>query len=229
MATFGQQASSLMKWYIRLTRFGTTHLVRLQENQMSCGPNCVMMVHTRMNKVMTVANAMATEHSMLATMQGIIPGYDGTAGTTPADMANLLNGLGIGQWADADVGTTGIAQAAVDSASLFNLSTVPLLAVVAGAGWSHFVLIDYMIKKPFGGGYWAIVADPWDAHVYVITMNTNAAVRYDLVGPSIAWSIPPIPQERLTPCQAQFTGSIVHCTGMDVKSRLGKIFLGAGV
>jgi hypothetical protein len=189
-----------------------------------------MMVHTRMNKVTTIANAMATEPGMVAKVQGIVAGWNpATDYTSGTDIANLLNSCGIGQWAAADVGTNGVTQAAVDSASLFNLSTVPLIALIGGATWGHWVLIDYMVKRPWGDGYWGIIADPWDAHVYVIRMALNAAVSYNLTGPSLAWSIPPIPQDRLTGCTAQFKGSIVRCTGMDVKSRLGKVFLGAGV
>ena len=68
MASFSEQASSLMKWYVRVTRFGTESSGPAPGKREVMWPELrFMMVHTRMNKVMTVANAMATEPRMLET------------------------------------------------------------------------------------------------------------------------------------------------------------------
>lgn len=234
MATLREKASSLMRWYLRATRFGTFHLVRLQESENSCGPNSAMMVHARMNRLTTVTDGMAIEQSMIETVRANVPSlaaWDPATEYTDADqLAELLNSFGIGQWEAEDVGEGGVTAAAVESASLFQLSTVPLIVHVDWNGYGgHFVMIDGMIKKPIGNGYWGLVADPWDGHVHVTTMTTGHRVRYNNATPFLSWSIPPIPDDRVAGANGFFSGWIIRCTGMSVLARLGKIMLGAGL
>jgi hypothetical protein len=234
MPTVAQAATSLMRWYVRTTRFGTVHLVRMQESENSCAPNCAMMVHCRMNKLTNITDGMAIEQSMIKNVRSTVTGKAAwdpdTEYTNAADMAQLLNSFGIGQWTSGNVGDTGVTAAAVDSASFFNLSTVPIMIHVDwnGAG-GHWVMIDYMFKKPWAKGYWGVVADPWDGHVHVTDMTPGARVTYNNKTPDLSWSIPPIPKTRITGATGFFSGWIVRCTGMNAKARLGKVLLGCGI
>lgn len=230
-----EKASSLMRWYVRTTRFATTHLVRLQENEESCGPNCAAMVHCRMNKVTTVTHGMAIEQSIVETVRANATGlstWDPSREYTQCGhLSELLNKFVMGQWEYADVGEEGVTAAAVASASVFQLSTVPIIALVnwTSVQGSHFVMIDGMIKKPLGDGYWALVADPWDGHVHVTSMTPGQRVVYNNATPYLSWSIPPIPPARIGGADGVFSRWVVRCTGMSVMARLGKIMLGAGV
>ena len=233
MPQTSNQAASLLRWYVRFTRFGTTHLVRLQENEMSCGPSCAMMVHCRMNRLTNVTDGMATEQSMIANVKQTVPGRANwnaaTDGLTGDEVAALLNSFNIGTWQSQDVGQTGVTDALIDSASLFNLSSVPIIAGVTGPGVGHWVMIDYMIKNPFSGSYWALICDTWDSYVHVQSMSKGQAVDYNFSTPIGSWSFPPIWPDRTDSGTLRFDGSIVRCTGMPVLSRLGKVFLGNGV
>jgi hypothetical protein len=193
-----------------------------------------MMVHCRMNKVTTVTDGMAIEQSMIGTVQANVTGKANwdpdTEYTDAANMAELLNSFGIGQWQATNVGDTGVTAAAVASASFFQLSTVPIMVHVDWNGYGgHWVMIDYMFKKPIGNGYWAVVADPWDGHVHVTSMTPGQRVTYNNATPFLSWSIPPIPADRVAGANGFFSGWVVRCTGMSVLARLGKVMLGTGL
>ena len=229
-----QKVASLMRWYVRTTRFGTIHLVRMQESENSCGPNCCMMVHGRMTRITNISDGMAIEQSMIKTVRKNVTSLSAwdpaTQYTNAGDLATLLNSFGIGQWSCDNVGEGGVTKAAVDSASFFNLSTVPLIVHVAwNGGGGHFVMIDYMFRKPWGKGYWGLVADPWDGHVHVIDMEPGVRVSYVSKTPGISWSIPPIPKDRIAGATGSFSGWVVRCTGMNAKARMGKVLLGTGL
>jgi hypothetical protein len=233
MPQTSNKAASLLCWYFRFTRFGTTHLVRLQENEFSCGPSCAMMIHCRMNRLTTITDGMATEQSMISNVKNKVTGQAGwdpdTQGQTGAEVAELLNSFNIGTWQDADVGANGVTDAIVNSASFFKISSVPIIARVSGPGVSHWVMIDYMIKNPLSGNYWALVCDTWDSYVHVVKMTKGQAMNYDFSTPIGSWSFPPIWPDRTDSGTLQFDGEIVRCTGMPVTARLGKVFLGNGL
>jgi hypothetical protein len=212
-----------MRWYIRLTRFATTHLVRLQENENSCGPNCVAMVHCRMNRLTNITDGMATEQGMVKNVQAKVPGMAAwdpdTTPTSGDDLVNLLHSFGIGKWECVFVGDTTLAGALKKQASFFNLSSVP---VIVHVDWGHWVVIDYMFGK------YAVVCDPADGNVHVTTVQDGSAVVYNNRSPILSWSIPPVWSVRKGGGTGSFSGWIIRCTGMDCKARAGKIFLGNG-
>ena len=223
MPQTSNKAASLMCWYVRFTRFATTHLVRLQENEASCGPSCVMMAHCRMNRLTTVTDGMATEQGMVQNVRTVVPGKAGwdpaNDATSGNDIVTLLNSFGIGQWECTFVGPLSLAGALRDQASFFNLSSVP---VIVHVDWGHWVLIDYMFGK------YAVVCDPWDAQVHVTSVVDGQAVVYNNRSPVLAWSIPPVWKTRQGGGTGSFSGWIIRCTGMDVTARAGKVLLGNG-
>jgi hypothetical protein len=229
MPQTSNKAASLLRWYIRFTRFATTHLVRLQENEYACGGSCAMMVHCRMNRLTNITDGMATEQAMKENVRQKVTGAGAwepaNEGLSGDEVAELLNSFNIGNWEFADVGEAGVTAAVVQSASFWNLSSVPIIVGTP----THWVMIDYMIKKPFGGSYWALICDTWDSYVHVQTMTPGQPVDYQYDVPFGSWSFPPIWPDRLGPGTARFTGEIIRCTGMPVLSRLGKIFLGNGL
>ncbi|ODU02608.1 MAG: hypothetical protein ABS79_00130 [Planctomycetes bacterium SCN 63-9] len=224
MPQTSNKAASLMRWYIRFTRFATSHLVRLQENEASCGPSCVMMVHCRMNRLTTITDGMATEQGMVQNVRTLVPGQGGwdpaNDATSGDDVVALLNSFGIGTWQCDYVTPGGLSGALRDQASFFNLSTVPAIVHV---DWGHWVMVDYMF------GEYAVICDPWDAHVHVTKVANGQAVPYNNRTPALSWSIPPVWKTRKGGGNGALSGWIIRCTGMDVKSRLGKVFLGNGV
>jgi hypothetical protein len=213
-------------WFVRITRFGTTHLVRAQEAENSCGINSVMMAVCRMNKLTLLADGNYAEQLVYPKYDA---SYDGTSYTYTDKLADLLNKLKMGTWESVDVGATGVADAVVKSASFFQLSSVPIIVHVRwDDGGGHFVLIDYTFNVL--GNHYATVCDPWDGHVHVTKMKSGSAVRYEADTKSvIGWSIDKPTHSYDKVNKGKFSGWLVRCTGMDVKARLGKVFLGTGM
>src|SRR4051812_4211516 len=95
---------ALSNWFVRFSRFGTTHLVRAQEGANACGAACAMMAACRMDKVRTVAEAMHSETKTYDKVNAVTsyPAATGenfvgsNAGIAATEMAELMNSLGMG-------------------------------------------------------------------------------------------------------------------------------------
>jgi hypothetical protein len=219
--------TTICSWFVRLTRFGSTHLVRGQEAPASCGINCVMMAVCRMNKWKLIADGNNVE-------QLVYPKYDasyvGTSYTYTGKLAALLNKLGIGEWESVNVGEAGVAQALIDSAAFLQLSSVPVIVHVEWNNHNgHFVLVDYTYNV-FGAQY-ATVCDPWDSHVHVTRLTKGGTTQYDVDSDSVVgWSLDrPTNTYGTTINQGKFSGWIVRCKKVGGWARAGKFFFGTGM
>jgi hypothetical protein len=150
--------------------------------------------------------------------------YNGTAGTTGGPLTRLLNTLGIGKWEYIDYGQNGAAEAVIDSANVFQLTTCP---IILGVDWDgghggHWVMVDDVINL-FGHAY-ACVNDPWDADVHVMRIKKGQPIVYEAKSPRFSFDLWG-KHGTYSGGKGVVAGDLIRCTGMDVKSRLGKVFL----
>jgi hypothetical protein len=216
-------------WFVRWSRFGTTHLVRAQEGRKACGVACSMMAACRMNKWKTVQEGMLSEADTYKKIQKVTPlkTYDGTGSIERDDMATLLNSLGMGIWTASLVDPTAVADDIASDASVFQLCTVP---IITGITWNrrggHWVMIDQVFNV-FGTNY-AIVNDPWDANIHVMALTPGTKMTYNASRPTFAFEVwgkefadgSSLDDRYATASVGYFDGHIVRCTGMSTMQRV---------
>jgi hypothetical protein len=214
-------------WFVRFTRFGTTHLVRAQETPDTCGIACIMMICCRVNKWTTVREGMLVEKNVYEkydVASGQPKGtYNGKGGTDTQVRADVLNSLGIGTWQVDSIPEDKVADAIIESANTFQLSTMPVvLRVVWDGGGMHAVIVDNVIN--LFGTYYACVNDPVDGDVHVLKIAKGQPIIYEPKDPISVnlWGKPP---EKYAGDRGKFAGVITRCKSMDVSARLGKVFL----
>ena len=216
----------LEHWFVRYSRYATVHLVRAQEGRQACGVACSMMASCRMNKWKTVTEGMTSETETYRRIRAVTPltAYDGTGTIERGDIATLLNSLGMGTWTPSLVPTTAVADAIMSDASVFQLSTVPIIVGITwNGGGGHWVMID-QVFNPFGTGH-AIVNDPWDANLHVITLTPGVQMTYNAVRPTFSFELwgtgfaDGRALDYTTPSVGYFDGHIVRCTSMSNAQR----------
>ena len=186
-----------MGWYLRSNVRGF-HMVYSQHSQASCGIACVMMTNFKMKKwelarslsaapaglvaapsiAMSFESAVKVENEVYAAYAQVSgQPYDGSAYTYVAQLAPLLNQLGIGTWRADFIGGSAMADKLTH---LVGPGKPPVIALVH---WSnsggHFVVCDTIGKT--GGMTVADICDPWDGALRTVTLTTGAPVYYDIL------------------------------------------------
>lgn len=193
-----------MTWFLRITRFASAHVVKVQDKGNSCGMCSLQMVNFKMKKHIIAAGMTAgAEISQLPVVGGVIglaiarsavndavrsegefyAAYDKYAGTvtnfetTGSQMQyypSILADLRLGRWECINPGDTGFAQAVIDGTR----GGAPVLAGVTwNSGGGHVVVIDE--AHQFGGQNYFCVCDPWDGEVRVVPGSPGSRVSYD--------------------------------------------------
>jgi hypothetical protein len=212
-------------WFVRFSRFGTTHLVRAQDGPRACGIASVMMTCCRMNKWTTVSEGMLSEDNVYTKYAGVSGApYNGTTNTGGGFLVPLLNSLGIGNWVETFYGPSGVGAEIIKAATTFQLSTMPVIAHMNWAnGEGHYVVIDNVFT--ILGTSYACVNDPWDGNIHVTSFQTGSPITYNSGTPTFSFDVWGSHFSYTPGSQATFSGFLMYCTGMDVKARLGKVFL----
>ena len=183
-----------MGWYVRCNERGL-HMVYSQQAQASCGIACVIMTNFKMKKwdlarslstspaglvaapaiKMSLDSAVKVEEEVYAAYARISgKPYNGSTYTHVAQLAPLLNQLGIGTWqADCMAGAT----MAERFKQLVGPGKAPIIALVhwSDAG-GHFVVCDTIAKS--GRETVADICDPWDGALRTVTLTSGQPINY---------------------------------------------------
>jgi hypothetical protein len=191
-----------MSWHLRLTRFGSVHLVKQQENVASCGIACILMINFKIKKGLMFAGvtagqavaavpvpgavyvgatmslaaiqlAMKTEPEVYKIYGDLVgTAYDGNTATAMQLFPKVLKRLGLGNWECYWAGPRGIAKAIQAEAK----AGAPCLVHVRWRnGEGHYVCIDDVFS-PFGSPL-ACVNDPSTGEV-VVTELIDGPITY---------------------------------------------------
>jgi hypothetical protein len=194
-----------MSWFMRLSRFGSAHMVRSQDKEMSCGMASIVMMNFKIKKGLmfaglaagaqlqfsglpggsyvgqtlsqaSVAYAIKSEaevYKLYEKAQGS-PNDFNVEGADPSLYPQVLASLGLGSWEYADVGETGLVQAAINATAG---GGPVLVGVTWDGGGGHAVVCDEV--HDFLGKKYLCICDPWNGELYVVPGTVGAAVRYD--------------------------------------------------
>jgi hypothetical protein len=204
-----------MAWFSRFTRFGQAHMCYAQEQSDSCGIACSVMANFKLRAgavgAGTVARALfpsmgsmigailggsANNAAVLAEQQvyGLVSStYNGTTGTTGAQVAALLNALHIGTWRYRDPCPSNLIAAQVLASYRNGWPTIignswysgPLHLHKSGGG--HWVIVDTV--NHVGNTVYASICDPITGNVHVTPFTSGRDFIYDPSDP-IGWEAP---------------------------------------
>jgi hypothetical protein len=193
-----------MTWHARLTRFGSAHMVCVQDSPDSCGIACLMMVDFRIKhgegfraasflsavpilgshvgqtlsrKALDAAARCEAEvwRAYELAMEREYSGHGVMAGDMPA----ILGELGLGAWQRRQVPPAAFGDAARIAVS----DGAPAIAQVLWPGGGglipsgHFVVLDGFHDDT------ACVLDPWDGEVHLVDMPSGEPVAYTPLDP----------------------------------------------
>jgi hypothetical protein len=203
-----------MAWFARVTRFGQAHMCYAQEASDSCGIASSIMVNFKLKAGSLNAGGFAdTLFPSMGSQNGQLLGkgnekgttlaeqqvyklvsstYDGTVGTTGAQVAALLNKLKIGVWRSIDPAQSDkIAQIVVNCYRRGWPTIIGNSWYKADhktkAGGGHWVVVD-TINSVFGTMY-ASICDPITGNVHVTEFAVGKDFIYDPSNP-IGWEAP---------------------------------------
>ena len=199
-----------MAWFARFTRFGQAHMCYAQEASDSCGIACAIMANFKLKSgSLGVSDFAKTLFPSLGSQVGKLlgsgtskpaaraeqqvyalvgPNYDGKTGTTGAQVAKVLSGLGIGTWKATDPAASNTIAAQVIASYRAGYP------VIIGNSWykgpdhlakasgGHWVLVDAVNK--FGGQLYASICDPITGNVHVTPFAVGQDFIYDPSNPT---------------------------------------------
>lgn len=194
-----------MSWFVRLTRFGSVHMVRSQDQSNSCAMASVIMINFKIKKGLMFAGMAAGASLQVSGFPG--GSYIGQtlsraaldyAVKSEAEVAKLYEKVkGASHdfenngarpsflppiMSDLGLGqweTVDVGEAGLAQAVIDATKdgTPVLLACVWDAGGGHALIVDQV--HTFMGKTYFCVCDPWDGEVRIITATTGSTVRYD--------------------------------------------------
>jgi hypothetical protein len=194
-----------MSWFVRLTRFGSAHMVRSQDQSNSCAMASVIMINFKIKKGLMFAGMSAGAG---LTASGIPGGsylghtlsqaainyaikseaevdklYEKVKGASHDFEKNGAKPTFLPPiMSDLGLGqweTVNVGEAGLAQAVIDATAdgTPVLLACVWDGGGGHALVVD-QTWTIFGSTYFA-VCDPWDAEVRIISATPGSTVRYD--------------------------------------------------
>jgi len=193
-----------MSWFTRLDRFGSGHMVRSQDKDMSCGMASIVMVNFKMKKGLMFAGMAAGAAVQVVPIVGTCLGatlsqsaFDyavksegevyklaekakgspndfNVTGVSMGLYPQILVDLGLGLWECVNVGEGGVMQACIDAT---DDGTPVICNVHWDAGNDHAVCVDET-HSLFGTTY-LCVCDPWDGELRLLSGTAGSAVKYD--------------------------------------------------
>ena len=194
-----------MSWFSRISRFGSVHMVRSQDEAMSCAMASVVMVNFKVKKGLMFAGMAAGASLAVSAVPGgsyightlssaaldyavkseqeVYKLYEKAKGgahdfnTTGANPNLLPQVLG-----DLGLGQwecVDVGEAALAQAVIdaTDAGAPVILACVWDAGGGHALVVDE--THSFLGSTYLCVCDPWDGELRVISCTPGSTVRYD--------------------------------------------------
>ncbi len=194
-----------MSWFVRLTRFGSAHMVRSQDLSNSCAMASVIMINFKMKKGAMFAGmaaggslsvsgipfgsylgqtlSQAAINYAVKSEAEVIKLYEKVKGASH-DFENNGARPSFLPPIMSDLGlgqweTANVGEAGLAQAVIDATKdgTPVLLACVWDAGGGHALVVDQV--HTFMGTNYFCVCDPWDAQVRIITASPGSTVRYD--------------------------------------------------
>lgn len=192
-----------MSWFLRLSRFGSAHMVRSQDKDMSCGMASIVMMNFKLKKHLmfvgmaagaglssipggsyigqTLSRAAldyavkseAEVYKLYEKAKGSAHDFNTTA-ASPSLYPQVLADLGLGQWERVNVGEAGLMQAAIDATAG---GGPVMLGVTFDNGSGHAVVCDE--THEFFGKKYMCICDPWDGELYVVPGTPGSTVTYE--------------------------------------------------
>lgn len=223
-----------MGWFVRVTRFGSVHMVYGQEKDCSCGIASIIMINFKMKKGRIAAaastasipvigpaiapaltglalkDAVAAEEEVYKTYSEVSgTKYDGSTYTWSDQLPKVMNKLGIGTWKDKFVGESGVAGAILDSV---DSNSYPILLHTTWnvGGGGHFIVCDQV--HDFMGTKYACICDPWNGDVVITSFEKGKIFNYTGKDPAGSWSIGGIKHSYDTPNPGKMSGWVIQRT-----------------
>lgn len=194
-----------MSWFVRLTRFGSVHMVRSQDKENSCAMASVIMINFKMKKGAMFAGV-AAGGSITAsgipfgsyighTLSSAAIGYAVKSEAEVSKLYEKVKGASHDFEKNGakpsflppimrDLGLGNWEVADVGEGGLAQAvidatkdGTPVLVACVWNAGGGHALVIDEV--HTFMGNTYFCVCDPYDAELRVISVTVGSTVRYD--------------------------------------------------
>jgi hypothetical protein len=180
-------------WFLRIDRFSDVHIVAAQSKDQSCALASIKMVYFKMNKLRPGASNLATERELekLYKQKARETSHDfDQEGSNPEVMVDVLNAMGMGQWAIdwppvTDVSARIEKYVGVDQ---FGLGITGINAasrkypVILACYWQprggHAIVVDTVTRVPLMGNY-ATICDPWDADVHFEKIEIGRPLTYN--------------------------------------------------
>lgn len=194
-----------MSWFVRITRFGSVHMVRSQDQSNSCAMSSVIMINFKMKKGAMFAGLAAGSAVSVSgipfgsyighTLSGAAVNY---AVKSEAEVDKLYENV---KGASHDFEKNGakpsflppimtalglgqwetvnVGEAGLAQAVIDATAdgTPVLIACVWDAGGGHALVIDEV--HTFLGSTYFCVCDPWDGELRVLSVTPGQTVRYD--------------------------------------------------
>jgi hypothetical protein len=224
-----------MAWFVRFTRFASTHFVYAQEAANSCGIASVMMAVLKINK-WTLSKALYVEKEVYKTYTKVIKDqfpeaadellhhkhdYDGSFYTYASILAEVLNKMDVGTWKAKDVGKKHVAKEVIDAVDkddtpiilLTNWMNVKVGKHTKKKAGGHFVLVDDIFDPPLLSGPYASVCDPWDGDVHITKVHAGHTVHYAANEGRLSWSVGGYKHEYTGTSNGHMNGWVVRCVG----------------
>ena len=204
-----------MAWFARLTQFGQAHMCYAQEKSDSCGIASSIMVNFKLKAgsigTGSYAKALfpslggitgqllgdeAKDKAVLAEREvyGLVNStYNGTTGTTGAQVASLLNALKIGNWRAVDPCSSNAIAAQVVTCykngwpTIIGNSWYKRPDHLQKSGGGHWVVVDTLNKV--GDTLYASICDPITGNVHVTEFTVGQDFVYDPSNP-VGWEAP---------------------------------------
>jgi hypothetical protein len=180
-------------WFLRVDRFADVHVVAAQNKNQSCMLASIKMIVFKVNKLRPGKAALPTESRIEALYKQFEgnPNHDfDTTGSNRAIATQVLNALGIGNWATEYPSTPAVPEKIMKYVGVdqFGLGLTGINAAKRGypvllrctwkSGRAHAIVCDTVTQIPLLGTY-ATICDPWDGDVHFEKMEKGKTMTYE--------------------------------------------------
>jgi hypothetical protein len=179
-------------WFLRVDRFADVHAVCAQNKDNSCVLASIKMVAFKVNCLRPGHTALRTERLIEARYKALEKNaaHDfNTTGGMPDIATEVLNSLGIGNWASEWPATQRVPELVTKYVGVdeMGLGLLGINAAKRGfpvilfcrwkGGGGHAIVCDTVTRVPMLGTY-ATLCDPWDADVHFEEIRKNRPFKY---------------------------------------------------